>query len=342
MRSHPCDLSTNTRRGTQNSIRSVLRDSRDDLKVVDLRSSQSTTNIGACLTNIEQKRHPLLAANATELSNIFQVFVKTLQGKSITINSVTGQTSVEDLKFKVKEKTEMPGVWPELKYQSEWLHDGKTLSAYGIDQGATLEMTWLLLGGGPTPAPALNTWAESSHAAAPTMLPSDENDAVDLGPRSRSVSPSITTADDNADEEWASARAACKPKVIFVNQRAVHEPDATDSRTMVESLGPALPRNLGACNVESLEGEGAADALSHSMEALNAAREAPVLDIPAVNGANALDASLASESARVFMISPYLLCTPTAASRTCTHRRQIAHPHFFLGAKVRSTCWERS
>ena len=99
---------------------------------------------------------------------------------------------------------------------------------------------------------------------------------------------------------------------------------------------------MGVCNVESLEGEGAADASSHSVEALNAAREAPVLDIPAVNGANALDASLASESAGVFMMSPYLLCTPTAASRTCTHRRQIGHPHFFLGAKERSTCWERS
>jgi hypothetical protein len=149
------------------------------------------------------------------------------------------------------------------------------------------------------------------------VLPFDENDAVELGPRSRSVSPSITTADDNADEEWATARAACKPTLTFVNQLSVHEPDATDSRTMVESLGHALPRNMAACNVESLEGEGAADALSP----LNAALEAPVLDIPAVNGANALDASLASESAGAFMMSPYLLCTPTAASRTCTHRR---------------------
>jgi hypothetical protein len=241
-------------------------------------------------------------------------------------------------------------VWPELKYHSGWLHDGKALATYGIDQGATLDMTWPLLGGGPTPGALVpDTGPATSHAAAPTMLPSDENDAVDLGPRSRSVSPSITTADDNADEEWASARAACKPKVTFVNQRAVHEPDATDSRTTVETLGHALPRNMAACNVESLEGEGAADAFSHSLDALNAAREAPLLDIPAVNDANALDASLASESAGVFMMSPYLLCTPTAACRTCTHRRQIGHPHFlighphfFLGAKARDRVKHRA
>jgi hypothetical protein len=233
--------------------------------------------------------------------------VRILQGKSITINDLTGLTSVEDLKLKVKEKTEMRGVWPELKYHSGWLHDGKALATYGIDQGATLDMTWLLVGGGPTPGALVpDTGAATSRAAATTMLPSDENDAVGLGPRSRSVSPSITTPDDYADEEWASARAACKPMVTFVNQLSVHEPDATDSRTMVESLGHAPPRNMAVCNVESLEGEGAADALLHSMEALNAALEAPVLDILAVNDANALDASLASESAGVFMMSPYL------------------------------------
>ncbi len=104
--------SAQTRVGArQDFIRSVLRDSRDDLEVLDLRSTQSTTNTGACPTNMEQQRHRvLLSANATELTKIFQVFVKTLQGKSIAINNVTGLTSVEDLKFNVKEKTEMRGV----------------------------------------------------------------------------------------------------------------------------------------------------------------------------------------------------------------------------------------
>ena len=162
----------------------------------------STTNLGECPTKMEQQRHRVLAANATELTKIFQVFVKNLQGKSITVNNVTGLTSVEDLKFNVKEKTEMRGVWPELKYQSEWLRDGKTLSAYGIDQDATLEMTWLLLGGGPTPAPAPNTGGAESSPTTSTrsnVFQLDENSAAELGPRS--ISPAI-----NANKEEDAAR----------------------------------------------------------------------------------------------------------------------------------------
>jgi hypothetical protein len=162
---------------------------------------------------MEQERHRVLAANATELTKIFQVFVKNLQGKSIAINNVTGLTSVEDLKLKVKEKTEIPGVWPELKYQSGRLDDGKTLSAYGIDQGATLEMTWLLLGGGPTPTRAPNTGkAESSHTSGRNIFQLDDNSAAKLGPRSRPISPAI-----NASKEREAAR---EPRAAFVNECA--------------------------------------------------------------------------------------------------------------------------
>jgi hypothetical protein len=314
-------------------IRPVLRDSRDDLKVLDLRSSQSTTNTGACPTNMEQQRHRvLLSANATDLTRIFQVFVKNLQGKSIAINDVTGLTSVENLKFNVQEKTEMRGVWPELKYQSESLHDGKTLSAYGIDQGATLEMTWLLLGGGPMPSPAPNTGgAESSHTTGSNIFHLDENSAAELGPRSRSIWRSIGAADDNANEERDTAR---EPRPAFVNECAAQQQDATDSRAMAESSGHALLRMMDVRNVESLEDytEHAADALPQSMEASNVAREAPGLESAALNGANALEASLASESAGVFTTSPtYGFCARSPLrSRTHAHRRQEGHLHFFL------------
>ena len=310
-------------------IRSVLRDSRDDLKVVDLRSTLSTTNMGECQTNTAQQRHRALAANATELTKIFQVFVKNLQGKSITINNVTGLTSVKDLKLNVKEKTEMRGVWPELKYQSEWLHDGKTLSAYGIDQGATLDMTWLLLGGGPTPAPAPNSGgAESSHSTSSNIFQLDENTTAELGPRSRSIWRSIWAADDNANKENDTAR---EPRAAFVNERAAQQQDATDSQTKAESSGHALRRIMDLRNFDSLEdcNEHAADALPQSMEASNVAREAPGPDSAEVTSANALEASLAMESAGVFTISPRVLCTVTVAfthARTHAHRRTRSAP----------------
>jgi hypothetical protein len=276
--------------------RSVLKDSREDPTVVDLRSTQSTTNTGACPTNMEQQRHRGPAANATELTKIFQVFVKNLQGKSITINNVTGLTSVEDLKLKVKEKTEMPGVWPELQYQSGRLDDGKTLSAYGIDQGATLEMMWLLFGGGPTPAPAPNTGGvESSHTTGSNIFQLDERSAAELGPRSRSILRSIGAADDNASRERDATR---EPRAAVAYECAAQQQDATDSRTMAESSSHALLRIMDVCNVESVEdyNEHAADALPQSMEASNAAREAQVHGSTAGKAAGELEASLSSES----------------------------------------------
>jgi hypothetical protein len=61
---------------------------------------------------------------------------------------------------------------------------------------------------------------------------------------------------------------------------------------------------MDARNVELLEDyyQDAADALPHNMEASNAAREASGLDSAAINSADALEASLASESAGVFTI----------------------------------------
>jgi hypothetical protein len=84
---------------------------------------------------------------------------------------------------------------------------------------------------------------------------------------------------------------------------------------MAESSGHALLRMLDVRNVESLEdyNEHAADALPHNMDASNAAREAPGPESAAGNGADALEASLASESAGVFHNFPCLLCAPTVA-----------------------------
>ncbi len=310
-------------------VRSVLG-TLATIKVLDLRSTQSMTNTGACPTNMEQQSHRVLAANATELTKIFQVFVKTLQGKSITVNNVTGLTSVEDLKLKVKEKTEMPGVWPELKYQSEWLHDGKTLSAYGIDQGATLEMTWLLLGGGPTRALVPDTGVAVSYTTATNIfLQLAENNAAEVGPRSRSVSPSINALDHNANKKEDAAR---EPRAEVVNECAAQQQDATNSRTITESSGHALSHIMDACIVQSLEGSDkyAADALPHNMEALNVAGEAPLLDSAAVDGANAVEASLDSESAGVLTIFLACCACPPLRSRTQAQRSQVRQPHFFL------------
>jgi hypothetical protein len=298
-------------------IRSALRD-----------SSDASTLDRALGSTSEQRRHRvLLAAKATESTKILQVFVKTFEGKSITINNVTGRTSVEDLKLKVKEKTGMRGVWPELKYRGARLHDSKILSTYGIDEAATLELTWRLLGGGRTPAPAHNTGAESSHAVASTIVLLDENTAAKPGSGPRSVSPSVTPA--NASEKGNNVHVAHKPTSAFMEERAAHRQDATDSRTMAESVGDALLRITEACNLESLEDEDGrtAELVPHNMEASNVVRQAPAFEIATVNGATALDASLAAESAGVHSAHPLLL------SCTHAHRRQVGHLRFGFKCK---------
>jgi hypothetical protein len=108
---------------------------------------------------------------------------------------------------------------------------------------------------------------------------------------------------------------------------------------MAESSGHALLRIMDARNVESLEdyNEHAADALPHNMEASNhdsnVAREAPGLESAAVSGANALEASLASESAGGFTISPGVLFTVTVAFTHARTQKTRRTPALFLRRK---------
>jgi hypothetical protein len=165
-------------------------------------------------------------------------------------------------------------------------------------------MTWLLLGGGPTPALEPDAGAATSQSTTNNIFQLDEGDAAELGPRSRPVSPSITAVNDHRG--GASAHAAHEPTVAFVNESATQQRDAKDSRTMAESLCHALR------NVESLEDYDGhvADALPKNMETANIAPKAPVLCSAAADGAiSALEGSLASESAGVFYISQCVLHT---------------------------------
>jgi hypothetical protein len=135
---------------------------------------------------------------------------------------------------------------------------------------------------------------------------------AEVGPRSRSVSPSIKALDHNANKEEDAAR---EPRAAVVKECAAQQQDATNSRMMAESSGHALPRMMDVPFVESLGGsdDHAADALPHNMEASNAAREAPVHDSAAGNGADAVEATLASESAGVLTRFPYACSAPTVA-----------------------------